>query len=97
VNSTISVRIQILNFANQNLSSSSIAVTAYGVRLTSSNTWLPAQEAGGGFNLPLQFQSAQGGQYKYQLKTTGLAPGTYYFGFTVANDPVIHTMQFTIQ
>ncbi|HVR41660.1 MAG TPA: carboxypeptidase regulatory-like domain-containing protein [Thermoanaerobaculia bacterium] len=94
---TISVRIQIRDFAGNNLSSSSIAVAAYGVRLTTSATWLPAQEAGGGSNLPLVFQNAGGGQYKYQLKTTGLAAGVYYFGFTIQNDPVIHLMQFTIQ
>lgn len=96
VGSTIPFRIRLTNAAGGNVSSQSIAVTAYGVRLTSSNTWLPAV-SNGNQGLGFDFKNAQGGSYDFTLKTTGLAAGDYVLGYTVAGDPVIHTIPFAIR
>jgi hypothetical protein len=90
--SSMAFRIKIVDAEGNNYSSSSITLTAYGFRLTSSVTWLPPNPTGN-----LQFQNAQGGQYKYNLRTSGLAPGSYVFGFTVEGDPVIHEIPFTVE
>ncbi len=89
---TMPIRIKLVDVNGTNVSSPSITLTAYGFRLTSSMTWLPPNPTGN-----LQFQNAHGGQYKYNLNTAGLAPGSYVFGFTVAGDPVIHEIPFTVQ
>lgn len=99
--STIPIRIKILNASGTNVSAASLTVTAYGVRAANSSTWVPAEQSGGGSNpdLEFDFQNAGGGSYKFNLKTTGLAPGNYFFGFTVEGEPagVIHEFAFTVQ
>jgi hypothetical protein len=35
--------------------------------------------------------------YIYNLKTTGLARGTWKMGFTVTGDPVPHSIQFDVR
>ncbi len=92
---TVPFRIQLVNFAGTNISAANVAVTAYGVRLTTSVTWLPAQSTGNG-GTAFSFQNTQGGSYRFNLKTTGLAPGNYVLGFMVAGDPVLHEVPFTL-
>lgn len=94
--STIPFNVKIVNAFGTNLSSSSIAVTAYGVQLVGTTTWLPAP-APGNQGADFDFQNSSGGQYRFNLKTTGLAAGDYVLGFTVAGDPIIHTVPFTIR
>ena len=33
----------------------------------------------------------------FNLKTTGLATGTYLLGFTAGSDPIVHTAPFQIK
>ena len=40
--------------------------------------------------------SDKGPMYQYTLKTTGYPKATYMLSFTVAGDPVPHTVQFVI-
>ena len=94
-NSTIGFRVVVFNASNQNISASSLPVTAYGVRLTSSATWLPATP-NSGTSLLFDYQNSGGGSYRFNLKTTGLAPGNYVFGYTVGNDTTVYTISFTV-
>ena len=92
---TIPFKVQLFNAQNVNLSASTTVITAYGVRSVTDPTWLPADTSGNGGST-FRFQTANGGQYQFNLKTTGLATGNYLFGYTVAGDPVIHTIPFSI-
>ena len=96
-NSTIPFRVQIFNATGTNLSTPTITLSAYGIRLVSSSTWLPAQTTGNG-DLEFDFQNAQSGSYKFNLKTTGVAPGNYVLGITIQGEPagVIHEVPFTV-
>jgi|GEM_PF-2467751 len=89
--STIPLRVKLVDANGNNLSSPTTVLTAYGIREATSSTWMPPNPPG-----TFQFLSSQGGQYKYNLQTAGLAPGNYYFGFTVSGDPVIHEIAFTV-
>jgi len=92
--SVIPTRVFVRNASGDN--QAGLTVTAYGVRLTTSATWIPVTSTGN-TTTAFQYQSAQGGSYKYDLDTDGLAAGSYYFGFTVGNDPTIHTVTFSIK
>jgi hypothetical protein len=52
----------------------------------------PGNSQPGGF---FKFQ-ADTQSYRFNLKTTGLAAGTYTFYFTAGNDPVEHGIEITI-
>ena len=45
--STIPFRIQLVDVLGNNLADNSLVVTAYGVQMTGSTTWLPAPSANG--------------------------------------------------
>jgi len=92
--STIPFAIQIIDANGANLSSEDIVVTAFGVQLVGSMTWLPAVPPG---NQGLDFMFQNGGRYRFNLTTEGLASGQYVLGFTVSGDPTIHTVPFEIK
>ncbi|HEV7920766.1 MAG TPA: carboxypeptidase regulatory-like domain-containing protein [Thermoanaerobaculia bacterium] len=94
-NGTIPMRVQIFNANGQNLSRASLVVTAYGVRLTSSSTYI-APETNGNGDLQFDFQNGGGASYKFNLSAKNLANGNYMLAFTVTNDPVIHEVAFTV-
>ncbi|HKO58750.1 MAG TPA: Ig-like domain-containing protein, partial [Thermoanaerobaculia bacterium] len=96
-NSTVPFRVQLFSATGVNLSTPSLTLTAYGIRLVSSSTWQAAQTTGNG-DLEFDFQNAQSGAYKFNLKTTGVAPGSYVLGITVQGEPagVIHEVPFTV-
>jgi hypothetical protein len=94
--SNIPFRVQLLSASGTNLSSDAISVRAYGVRNVNEVAWQPAEPSGDGGSLFL-FQNANGGTYSFNLKTTGLPPGDYVLGFTADNDPVIHTVAFSLK
>lgn len=92
--STVVIRVQIRNAAGQNVSSDSISLTPVGISSSASGPWNAAPVVGE----PFRFQTAQGGQYQFNLKTPStLTTGTYYLGFTIAGDPTIHAVSFTIR
>lgn len=92
----VSFRVHLLNAAGVNVSSSSIVVTAYGVRLVGASAWSPLSSTGNQ-GLDLKFQNAEDGSYKFNLAKGNRPPGTYELGFIAANDPVIHIVTFVIQ
>ncbi|MEA2491675.1 MAG: hypothetical protein QOH21_3467, partial [Acidobacteriota bacterium] len=92
----VAFRVQLLNSAGVNISSAAITVTAYGVRLVGTTTWVPIS-ATGNQGLDLKFQNADDGSYKFNLAKASRPAGTYQLGFVAANDPVIHSVTFTIQ
>jgi hypothetical protein len=89
---TIPFRVTVANAGNTNIGSSSLQVVAYGVRLVTSSTWLPAQSNG---NQGSNFQFQNNGTYQFTLNTNGLAAGNYVFGYTVGSDTTIYTISFT--
>ncbi len=94
-NGTIPMRVELHNASGANVSSASITVTAYGVRLVTSSTYLPPQANGNG-GLQFDYQNAQGGSYKWNLSAKNLADGDYMLAFTVSGDPVIHEVPFKV-
>jgi hypothetical protein len=92
VNSGASVpmRITIRNAQGVNLSASSITVTAAGIRAPG-GAFYPVS---GNFN----FTNSQGGAYTFILHTPNtLTAGVHLFEFTVEDDPVVHSVQFTVK
>jgi hypothetical protein len=89
---TIPFRVTVANASNTNIGSSSLQVVAYGVRLVTSSTWLPAQSNG---NQGPNFQFQSNGTYQFTLQTNGLAAGNYVFGYTVGADTTVYTISFT--
>jgi len=94
--SVIPIRVSLRGASGANISSSSLAVSAYGVRLTSSATWIPVTSTGNS-STAFEFQNAQGGSYLYNLDTDGLVSGSYVLGITIGTDPVVHTVSFSIK
>jgi hypothetical protein len=93
--STLPVEIQLTDYYGNNVSSSGIGVHAsYIAAASNPSLHLPADspgnsQSGGDFKLT-------GDSYHYNLKTTGLAAGTYSFFFTVDGDPLAHMVSFII-
>lgn len=94
---TVVFRIFVYNAQGVNISSPTLEVMAYGYRLSSSPTWLPATPTGNN-GMDFDFQNAGGGSYKFTLRTdSALAPGTYVLGYTIGADTTIHEVTFNIQ
>jgi hypothetical protein len=93
--STVQIKLQLLNAANVNQSSSAIVVTAVSVLHLPDNTPAPLQ-APGNSNPDLTFK-LEGNNYAFGLKTTGYAAGTYVLNFRAGSDPVIHSVQFLMR
>ena len=98
--SIVPVKLKLCDASGNNLSSSGIVVRAVGTRLLSPNAWGPAEDAGQAnpdmnFRFTM-FDPATPG-YIYNLKTTGMATGTYELGFTAGGDPAVYTVQFQVR
>lgn len=91
--STIPIRIQLFDAAGQNRSSSSIAVTL----ATRAITPAPgtALQPSGAFTFIAT--TDRGPMYQYDLKATRFPRGTFTLTYTVAGDPVAHTVRFVIR
>ncbi len=95
--STVSILIQLTNASGANVSSSASAVTALGIASVLSPSVLLPVNAPDNFNFVNGFYFSNG-YWEYDLKTSKtLAPGTYSFFFTVAGDPLVHSVQFQIK
>src|SRR5205085_2186741 len=92
--STIPIKIEITNSSGANLSSASLTVNAVGVSLISTTVYGPVEDSGNS-NPDLNFRFA-GDSYIFNLKTTGMATGTYNLYFKVGADPTVHAVQFQI-
>ena len=94
--SIVPIRLQLTNAAGANVSSASLAVTAIGTTLVSTNAAGVLEDAGHS-NPDFDFRYDKGlSGYVFNLKTTGYAPGTYALAFRVTGDPTAHTVQFRI-
>lgn len=92
---TIPVKLELVDVAGVNRSASNIVVTATAVTRLSNNAPGALQDPGNS-NPDYNFRFT-GGQYQYNLKTTGYATGTYRLDFQVTGDPITHSVQFQIK
>jgi N-acetylneuraminic acid mutarotase len=93
--STVPIKLQLLNEAGANVSSTMTAVRARNlVRLGTGTT--SAVVNAGNANSDLNFRYT-GGSYIFNLKTTGLLPGSYALSFYVGSDrSFFYTVKFEI-
>ncbi len=95
--STVQLELQLVNAAGLNLSSAGVAVTAVSVtRVSSSATGAIEEYNDDDPDSNFTFQNGQN-LYRFKLKTTGYAAGTYLLSFRAGNDPTIHTVEFRIR
>jgi hypothetical protein len=85
------VKLSLIDLFGINFSSSSTAVTATGIAKASTPNTLSTLPAGNA----TAFTYSQG-TYTLNLRTTGLAAGTYILYFTAAGDPLTHSVQFVL-
>jgi hypothetical protein len=93
--STIPIKFDLCDAAGNNVSSSNLTVTALQVVMVSTNASFTVDDAGNA-NPDDNFRFAGGG-YIFNLKTTGLATGTYVLTYTVTGDPTTHTTELVFQ
>ena len=93
--STIPIKLKITDANGNNLSSAGTVVTAVGISLVSTSVYGPVEDSGDA-NPDNNFRFTTD-SYTYNLKTTGLATGTYNLYFTVGTDPTLHAVQFQIK
>src|SRR5258706_1104707 len=93
--STIPIKLGITDVNGNNLSSANTVVTAVGMALVSNSVYGPVEDSGNA-NPDNDFRFS-GDSYIFNLKTTGLATGTYNLYFRVGADPTLHTVQFQIR
>ena len=95
--STIPIRIQVYNASGANLSSKALPVHVVGTALVSSNTTGALYDGLSG-SADTDFKVVSWPlSYMFNLKTTGLARGTYNLLFTVGTDPTVYSTPFQIR
>ena len=95
--STIAIQIELTNANGRDVSSSAPSITALGIASVHSPSVLLPVNPPNNFILVNGFYFS-GGYWQYDLKTSKtLAPGTYFLFFTVAGDPLVHSVQFRIK
>jgi hypothetical protein len=96
---TIPIKLQLCDAQGANASASSIVVTAMTITGPDGTPLLPTAAGGADPGNAFRYDPTLGGTggYIYHLSTTGLATGTYTLSFTVAGDPVTHTVQFQVR
>jgi hypothetical protein len=92
---TITFKISLTNAFGFNVSNSLTDVTAYGISHNGGVTWQPAVAASNG-SQTFRFVPGEDDNYRFNLKTTGLATGNWILGFKAEGDPTIHTAPFSI-
>ena len=93
--STIPIKLQLCDVGGANLSSESITLTVLGVVRLSD--YAPGEVEDAGQANPDDNFRFNGDRYHFNLKTTGLATGTYVLVFAAAGNPVTHATQFRIK
>jgi len=98
--STIPIRVQVVDAGGANVSAASLPLVATGVRLVSSQTdWATPEDPGqSNPDLNFQFTEVEGEPgYRFNLKTTGLAAGTYALQFRVGADGPTLSVEFQVR
>jgi microsomal dipeptidase-like Zn-dependent dipeptidase len=95
--STVPIKLQACDAGGANLSQPGLAVVATSVLMLSSNTSGTLDDAGdanpdGNFRYDASLPG-----YIFNLKTTGLAPGTWELRFRIAGDPTEHGAGFQVR
>jgi hypothetical protein len=91
----LAVKFQLRDASGTNLSSPAITVSlATPVALTGPSGAATASQPTGDFSFVDKRDN--GPSYQYDLKTSGLANGTYTLLFTVAGDPSMYSLTFTV-
>ncbi|HEY7314837.1 MAG TPA: Ig-like domain-containing protein [Gemmataceae bacterium] len=96
---TIPIKIQLTDAAGNNVSSSSIDVTAFRLeQVNADGTTTPAtvQDSGNANPHNLFRYDASLGGYIFNLSTKGLKAGRYNFYWTAGTDPTEHELSFTL-
>lgn len=94
--SNVPIRLKVLDGKGANISSTSLGLTARSVVRLSGNINAPAVSPGAS-NADNNF-SFVSGEYKYNLKTTGLAPGRYVLSFYAGTDRAsFYTVEFQLK
>jgi beta-propeller repeat-containing protein len=93
--STIPIRLRLCDASGRNVSSPEIVVVAQNLSLVSTATSALVMDAGNA-NPDDRFRY-DSGEYIFNLKTTGLATGTYALALTVTGDPAAHTVLFQVK
>ena len=94
--STIPIKLQLIDSAGNNVSGGSIVVQATQLALVASTAASAPDDAGGANpDSNFRFDSSLAG-YIYNLRTDGLAAGTYRLSFIATGDPTVHSVQFVI-
>jgi microsomal dipeptidase-like Zn-dependent dipeptidase len=93
--STVPIKIAVCDVNDVNVSSPAIVLTATGVTLLSTSAPGPLEDAGNA-NPDNEFRFVSD-SYVFNLKTTGLATGTYALTFTATGDPLSHQVQFQVR
>jgi hypothetical protein len=93
---TLPIQLDLNNAAGANVSSAALTLHAdYLVQVgDSSQTHLPVQSPGN--SQPGNYFKYSGSHYQFNLKTTGLAAGTYQLFFSIAGDPIEHSVTFVV-
>jgi len=97
---TIPIKISLCDSNGNDVSSSSIVVTAVSLVQVSTSTTDTIEDAGNSNpDNNFRFDPTLGvaGGYVFNLKTTGLGTGTYNLGFTAGSDPTVHTVSFQVK
>jgi len=93
--STVPIKVALCDGSGNNYSSAAITLTATGLTQVSSASSADVQDAGNS-NPDGNFRY-DNGVYVFNLKTTGLAAGTYAFSFKAQGDPSTHTVTFQVR
>jgi hypothetical protein len=91
----VPVRLQLCDYAGVNVSNAAIVVTGTGITQVSTSANGVLMDAGQA-NADDNFRFA-GDAYIFNLKTTGLATGTFELRFTATGDPTTHTVRFQVK
>jgi len=97
---TIPIKLQLCDASGANLSSPSIVLHATSLVQLSTNTSEVVQDAGNANpDSDFRYDPALGGSggYIFNLKTTGLATGTYRLSFTVSGDSATYSVLFQVK
>ena len=96
--STIPVKLRVLDGDGDNVSSAGLVVNALGISQVSDATVGDLTETSSTANPDNNFRydpSLAG--YIFNLRTNGLAAGTYYLYFQVGGDPTLQTVSFQVR
>ncbi len=95
--STVPVKLQLCDSTGRNLSAAGLVVSAGSLTKVDSTASSAVEDAGSANpDSNFRYDAALAG-YIYNLSTAGLTTGTWQLSFTVAGDPVPHTVQFDVR